>query len=59
MFFPVCHIVEEDKGMGAKKNRGREGYKGRGRKTWEVKVLERVGSRRNGGGGIMQQCLVN
>lgn len=53
MLFPVSHIVEEDKGMGAKKKkRGREGYEGRGRKAWEVKVLERVGSRRNGGGGL-------
>ena len=40
----------EDKGMGAKKNRGREGYEGRGRKAWEVKVLERMGTRRNRGG---------
>jgi len=32
MFLPVSHIVEEDKGVGAQKNRGREGTRGGGGK---------------------------
>lgn len=46
MLIPASHIVGEERGWEPKKL-GREGYEGRERKAWEVKVLERVGSSRN------------
>ena len=57
MLIPASHIVGEERGWEPKKL-GREGYEGRERKAWEVKVLERVGSSRNRA-EIMQQWLVN
>ena len=56
MFLPVSSKSGGGQRGGSQKNRGWEGYEGRGRKAREVKVLERVGSRRNRGDYATMPC---